>query len=109
MSRLTRELRPALTAQEMAEADDVYRHAASHDIRLRGNQPVRAVVRCNQLGPTFAACDWTRRIETTAYNAERISKQYLAAHLTESHPYLGSVGVAKITSGAWVNLRDIGG
>ena len=109
MSNLTRELRPALTAAEIAEADDVHRHAFAHDIRLRSNQHVKVVIRCNQLEPTFAACGWSKRIETTAVDAVRDSKLALRDHLLAAHPYLTHTGLAKVLGATWVNMRDIGG
>lgn len=112
MTRLNRELRPALTATEMAETDDVYRHAFRRDIKLRSNKPVKAVIRCNQLDPTFAACQWTKTIETTAIDVVHKSKVELAEHLLVAHPYLapdGKLGgIAQVIEATWVNLRDIG-
>lgn len=108
MTRLARELRPALSAIEMAEADDVHRHAQQHDIKLRSNHHVKVVVRCNQLGPTFDACQWSVKLETTATDAVHDAKVKLWEHLEAAHPYLRRNERARVVGSSWVNLRDIG-
>lgn len=109
MSRLQRELRPALTPTEIAEADDVHRHAFQQDIKLRANAPVKVIIRCNQLDPTFAACQWSKKIETSAADSVHRSKLALREHLLAAHPYLTPLGLAKVLGATWVNMRDIGG
>lgn len=105
-----RELRPALTADEIRQADQVHRHAVERDIRLQSRKPVRVVVKCNQLGPSHEACDWTVTLESRASRATADARASLRTHLVGSHPYLlDEAGVQRVMGATWYNLRDIGG
>jgi predicted small metal-binding protein len=103
-----RQLRPALTADEQTDIDDVYRHAVTRNMKLVGRHPVRVVVRCNQLGPDFAPCEWSERFETTAATADEQGRTKIAEHLRKAHPYLTQHGRRDVMNATWTNIRDIG-
>lgn len=108
-----RTLTPAITPDELHEADTVFRHAERR-VELHGpfqeSKRALVVVKCNQLPPDNAGvCDWSRSIETTVTTAERDGRTAIAEHLRSAHPYLTDNGRKSLVGNAWVNLRDVTG
>lgn len=102
-----REIIPARTPEEQAEADQVFAFASHRAIKLDPTRVVKARVRCNQLTPTYGVCDFDTFVEGMAGEIERNAKRTLYAHMRRGHPYLTKQDAYNLANRASVALRDI--
>lgn len=102
-----RELRPALTHDEIVQRDLVFDHATRTGIRKGENQKVKVHVRCNQPASDNASiCPWEEWFDVRAADAEITAKRKIAGHIRTSHP---SLNARRIAGRSWVSLADAGG
>jgi len=98
-----------ITPDTEREAEEVFRHAKSIAGPLPVGYIVKAKVRCNQLD-TFRgiACDYEVILELRHEDVDKKSRQLLASHLVNAHPYLSKRQIARVLHAVHVNLRDFG-